>query len=93
MTTETVRCKVRLNYVQKGESQHWNAGMCTTYLSHTANFSFVSAGSGPNQSEENRRFWEATPNGKFEVVTSKEMPWTIGEEFYLDIVPVAAKQD
>lgn len=90
---EVVRCKVRLNNVLKHEHSQYvgvypNGTLHKSAVS-TAQFSFVTAGDGDGKSEENKRFWEATPSGKFEVSTHKEMPWQLGQEFYIDIIPAA----
>jgi hypothetical protein len=34
---------------------------------------------------EDRKFWEATPSGKFEVSTVREMPWEPGKSYYIDV--------
>jgi hypothetical protein len=90
----TVRCKVRLSQVVKQEYSYWDhhTGTSSKSIVNNAKFGFVTAGDGDGKSEENKRFWEATPSGTFEVSTSKEMPWSIGEEFYVDIVPVVNRQ-
>ena len=36
---------------------------------------------------ENRKFWDATPSGKLEVGTFSEMPWNVGEDYFIDINP------
>lgn len=50
---------------------------------YTARFIPVSSGS-----EENKRFWSATPSGKLELGTINEMPFEVGKEYYLDITLV-----
>lgn len=88
---ETVRCKVRLVSVSKHEHSHYVGqypnGQLHKQLVHDASFSFVTAGDGPDASEENRRFWEATPTGQFSISTVKELPWEIGKEYYVDVSP------
>lgn len=69
-----VRCKFKCQSVteQVGWGEH------KTLFS--AEFSPVSGGS-----DENKRFWDATPSGSFEIETVKEMPFTVGADYYLDI--------
>ncbi len=72
-----IRCKFRCESVT--EQVGW--GDHRTLFS--AKFQAVS---GPEGSE-NRRFWDATPSGSFEMSTIKEMPFKVGEEYYFDITP------
>ncbi len=38
-------------------------------------------------SEENKRFWQYTPSGRLEVGSVNVLPWKVGGEYYIDIVP------
>jgi len=38
-------------------------------------------------SDENKRFYDATPSGSLEFATIREMPFTIGAEYYVDLIP------
>lgn len=72
----TVRCKFRCDSVSTQLSY------ANGPLLHSAAFSPVYS-SEPNH--ENKRFWDATPNGSLQVGTIKEMPFEVGKEYYLDI--------
>ena len=44
-------------------------------------------------SEENKKFWEATPNGKITLICVNEEAWklfNLGEEYYIDFIAAAA---
>ena len=90
-----VRCKMVLSSVTKRLSQRYvekilavPAHYESIYV-YDAKFSVVTGGSGDDDSQ---KFWEATPSGQMELTTIKDMPWTIGEAHYIDIVPVAELQ-
>lgn len=73
----TVRCKFKMHSV----TQHqWGDGKVVW----DAEFSAVY---GDKPDSENRAFWDATPSGTLKLTTIKQMPWVIGEEYYLDITP------
>jgi hypothetical protein len=38
--------------------------------------------------DENKQFWDATPSGHLELSTVKQLPWSIGHEYYIDMIPV-----
>lgn len=75
-----MRCKVYLSQIGRGLEG-----------SRTVSFHPVSGGS-----DENQRFFAATPSGKFEMTLSKQAVEALGlslvhlgEEFYVDFTPVA----
>ena len=74
----TTRCKFVCNRVAKAKG--WNAE--TPFL-YEAEFSTVSDGS-----EENKKFFAATPSGSLKVGTVKVDVFEVGEEYFLDITPV-----
>ena len=47
---------------------------------HKASFSPVTDGS-----EENKKFYDATPGGRFEIETMVMMPFKLGASYYIDI--------
>ena len=84
----SVRCKVRLVSVTQRQHNTYYNNKVETSVVHDAEFAFVSAGDGPYNSPENKRFWDATPSGKFSVCTTKGIDeWEIGKEYYVDVVP------
>lgn len=75
-----IRCKFKCHQI----TEHVGWGDHKTLFS--AKFMPVSGDLG----SENKRFWDATPSGTFELTTVKEMPFRVGEEYYLDITPAVA---
>ena len=77
----TVRCKFVCQSVTT--YQGWaKAADGKKALLYNAKFMAVTDGS-----PEDKKFWDATPAGTFEVSTIKEMPWEIGKDYYFDISP------
>ena len=78
----TVRCKFKLNTVTERvgyQGQHvWDAEFSAVYSED------------PNS--ENKKFCDYTPGGTFKVSTIKQMPWTPGAEYYIDVTPAAEAQ-
>lgn len=37
------------------------------------------------ESEENKKFWAATPSGEFKIAVARQQPFEVGKEYYLDI--------
>lgn len=70
------RCKFRCVEVTKGCS--WR-GAPAEFL-YAAKFRAVT-----DESEENRKFWAATPAGSLEVSTIREDVFEVGKEYFLDI--------
>jgi len=70
----TTRCKFLCTSVTK---QQYNRNQPLVYVSK-----FMAVHSG---SEENKAFFEATPNGNLEVGTHKEEVFQVGKHYYLDI--------
>lgn len=71
----TIRCKYKCTSVTK--TANWDTTKPPIY---SAKFSAVISGS-----EENKKFFEATPSGYFEVGTYKEDNFEVGKEYYFDI--------
>lgn len=69
----TVRAKFKCIEVTKRQS--WS----DTKLLYAAKFSPVTQGS-----EENKRFYDATPSGHIELATYKEDLFQVGAEYYID---------
>ena len=95
----TVRCKFRCNSALQSESSRSKKVEDPTaqggfrwenepFILHTVTFTPVYS-SKPES--ENKRFWDATPSGKLEFGTIREMPFEIGKEYYLDISPAPAE--
>lgn len=76
----TVRCKFRCTEVTK--RTHWDTKK-GGYL-YSAKFAPVYDGS-----EENKKFYEATPSGSLEVGTYKQDVFAPGQEYYIDITPAS----
>ena len=83
-----IRCKFKCNSVTKTLSSR---GKQVEGKWVTENIFLYTATLTPVYSDdpesENRKFWDATPSGKFEVGTIKEMPWNVGEDYFIDITP------
>ncbi len=74
----TIRCKFTCTQVSKvkgwgGHGFLWSA-----------QFQPVTDGN----SEENKAFWAATPAGKLEVTSILHDAFEVGQDYYLDIIPV-----
>lgn len=79
-----VRCKFTCQSVTK--RQHWDRNKGLLY-----NAEFIAVTDG---SEENKKFFEATPLGKLDVGTFKEDLFVVGQDYYIDISPALnAHQD
>jgi len=76
-----VRCKYKCTEVRK--SVAWNDSRKFLYV---AEFRIVTDGS-----EENKKFFEATPSGQLTIGTYKEDHFIPGKEYYLDITECEVK--
>lgn len=76
---ETIRAKFLCNAVT---TNAW--GTAPNTKSYTAIFTPVTAN---DVNPENKKFWEATPNGKLEMTTIKQSFFEPGKEYYLDFTP------
>lgn len=84
--TETVRCKFRVTEVKQHEayvSEQVEAGKFKTTLQPMFSYTMTPVYSADPQSE-NKRFWDATPNGKVEFSVVHECPFQVGDEWYAD---------
>lgn len=61
-------------------------GMKNDFYGHTCRLDPVYHNDDPNH--ENTKYWEATPAGSLQLETTVEMPFVVGEEYYVDISPV-----
>lgn len=73
-----VRAKFRCDSVRK--YRHWD---CKKGFLFEAEFSAVM-----DNSEDNKKFWEATPSGSIKISTYKEDMFEVGKEYCLDFIPV-----
>jgi hypothetical protein len=73
------RCKMTCQSVKRTKA--WTG----KGFHYTAEFQAVADGS-----DENKAFWEATPNGSLTIVESKESTFEPGESYYIDITPCAS---
>lgn len=73
---KVVRCKFKC--VSKTERQHWNHAKGGKLFDYA--FDAVTDGS-----EENRAFFEATPNGALRVGSVVDGSFEVGAEYYLDL--------
>ena len=72
----TVRCKFRCTEIST--IQGWGE--------HKVLYKAKLAPVG-GDSEENKAFYAATPSGFLELATIKTMPFEVGQDYYLDIMP------
>jgi hypothetical protein len=75
----SIRCKFVCS--EAGKRQGWDK---EHPILHHATLIPVS-----NGSDENRKFFKATPSGKFEVSSIIPDAFEVGKEYYIDISPVA----
>lgn len=73
----TTRCKFKCTEVTK------RTGWADIPFIHDAKFQAVTEGS-----EDNKKFFAATPSGNLHVGTVREGTFEAGKEYYLDITPV-----
>ena len=78
MEAPITRCKFTCQSVTK--SQHWDKKKGYLYA---AKFSAVN-----DSSPENKKFYDASPCGSFEVSTYVEDLFEVGKDYYFDISPV-----
>ena len=85
-----VRCKFKLSTVMErigSKPKYDEAGKHVGFQDCSmwdAEFQAVSGGTG----DENSEFWKYTPSGTLKLATIERMPWQIGKEYYVDIIPV-----
>ena len=94
-----IRCKVRLDeiierrgWAPKYEEQPGGDRKHTGFqerILFDATFRVVHS---TGDDSENKKFWEATPSGEFKLATIQRMPWIIGDEYYVDVIPAARDQ-
>ena len=76
--TTTVRCKFTCNEVTKRKS--WRGA--ADEFHYAAKFSVVTDGS-----DEDKRFFAATPSGSIEVSTLRIDTFEVGKTYYVDFAP------
>jgi len=85
-----IRCKMKLNSVTErigskskydDNKNHIGYENCLLY---DAEFNVVVGGTG----DDNQKFWDYTPSGSIKLATINRMPWVIGNEYYIDIIPM-----
>lgn len=90
-----VRCKMKLETITMRQSSMAvygdpeNPKKVTGYkprVLYDARFGVVYGAEGAD--DDSKRFWEATPSGHLEVATVIQMPWELGQVYYIDIMPV-----
>lgn len=76
----TVRAKFKVHSIT--ETKHWEASKGNMFTVH---MNQVSSGS-----EENKRFFEATPSGEIKMAVNNAVGkmFPVGSEFYVDFTPV-----
>ncbi len=74
----TTRCKFYCNVVTKQKAYPFDPA--TPRFVYTAEFSAVSDGS-----EENKKFFEATPSGSLRIGVYKDDVFEPGKSYYLDV--------
>lgn len=78
----SVRCKFTCQSVTKTQSWETNPAPGKEYH-YAADFRAVVSGS-----EENDAFFAATPSGELRIATTTQDVFVVGQDYYLDIVPV-----
>lgn len=66
------------------KSKHWNGSSENKFL-YTAKLNPVTG-----NSDENKKFWEATPSGQIELTSILTDAFEPGKEYYVDFTPVEA---
>ena len=85
-----VRAKFQCTSITRQHNRGWSGTPPSE--THTVHFMPVSG----NDSEENRKFWEATPSGKVEIGCAKAETaglFELGKDYYLDFTPADESSD
>jgi hypothetical protein len=88
---QRVRCKFKLQNVTKklGQRAVYDKDDPKKHIGYEecyfwdAQFMAVTGGTG----DDNQKFWTYTPSGTLTLTTVNELPWEIGKEYYLDLIP------
>lgn len=84
MSKKTIRCKFKCNGINETEtyvrdSKTNTGGMKSVF---TASFYVVTG-----ESEENKKFFLATPSGELKVGLHADKEFVVGKEYFIDITP------
>lgn len=80
-----VRCKFKCHSTMRtSEMRRGEDGVHRPHHLYTATMVPVYS---DDPEDPNKKWWEATPNGRLEVGTWKEMPFEPGKEYFIDITP------
>ncbi len=77
-----IRCKFKCVSTTTQEGSRQVDGVYQKCLTYGAKMQAVYG-----DSEDNKKFWDATPGGSLEVYCVNQMPWVVGGEYYIDITP------
>lgn len=86
MGLKTVRAKFYCTSVTKTMGSRWNAdGKYESAVVY--NYRFQAVTGGPNETEENKKFFASTPSGTIELQAVRDDLFEIQKEYYLDFAP------
>lgn len=88
MDDTTMRAKFR---VQEVRPLTWSTSSSEPGKKYSEQV-YLSPVYSPNPEDENHAFWKATPNGYVQLFIDNPQAWgklTVGQEFYLDFIPVS----
>lgn len=90
----TARAKARCYSKTEQDWTHYRTDADGRYVKEDKrawNYTFASA-SG-HESVENSRFWDASPNGKLELMGVRSDLYEVGQWYYLDFTPTTVEGD
>ena len=82
-----VRAKVQCVNVTEAIYDVWHDGKTTRQTSWSYTFKFA----GGHETEENAKFWSASPDGQLSLRSIKESLYEVGQWYYLDWTPTTAE--
>ena len=84
-----VRAKVQCISVTESIYDSYKEGAVT----RTPSWSYVFKFAGGHESEENKKFWEYSPDGQLQLRALRENLYEVGQWYYLDWTPTTLEGD
>lgn len=86
-TAIKVRAKVQCTNITEAIYDEWLEGKPTRRTSWSYNFKFA----GGHETEENKKFWDYSPDGQLSIRAIKDNLYEVGQWYYLDWILTTAE--